>query len=43
MFLVVPPKLVMKPRLGRYGPRGLQGRRDKRKLRWWYKIVSMPF
>ena len=20
----------------------LQGRRDKRKLRWWYKIVSMP-
>ena len=21
----------------------LQGRRDKRKLSWWYKVVSMPF
>ena len=27
---------------GDMGLEVLQGRRDKRKLRWWYKIVSMP-
>ena len=28
--------------LGDMGLEFLQGRRDKRKLSWWYKIVSMP-
>ena len=27
---------------GDMGLEVLQGRRDKRKLRWWYKTVSMP-
>ena len=27
---------------GDMGQEILQGRRDKRKLSWWYKIVSMP-
>ena len=27
---------------GDMGLEVLQGRHDKRKLRWWYKIVSMP-
>ena len=27
---------------GDMGLEVLQGRRDKRKLRWWYRIVNMP-
>ena len=42
MFLDVPPKLLMKPVWGDMGLGILQGRHDKHKLRWWYKIVSMP-
>ena len=41
MFLDIPPKLndaVWEDK----GLKILQGRHDKCKLMWWYKLVSMP-
>ena len=35
-------KTLNKAIWGNIGLEFLQGRRDKRRLSWWYKVVSMP-